>query len=207
MDVPAAGTIRVQWPRLRPWCWNVAVGRPGNGTRRQVGGGDPDPLLPGDRAHQHRRGISRRVAVVAFAAAAWTIGVLTWTAERPGYDFVAFYAAARLVATGSPALVTDPAALLVAEHDALPERTILLNDPNPPALALIMAPLGLLPIDAAFAVWTALAVAALTGAAYFLGRLVDPAQRGRLVAFALLAPTSLIALPEGQTTPFALLAV
>ena len=93
------------------------------------------------------------------------------------------------------------------EHAAIPERTILLNDPNPPALALLMAPLGALPIVAAYAIWTALGATALAGAAYLLGRLAEPHQRMRLLPFAILAPPSLIALAEGQTTPFVLLAV
>ena len=47
----------------------------------------------------------------------------------------------------------------------------------------------------------------LLAAAYLLGRLADPRQRMRLLPFAILAPPSLIALAEGQTTPFVLLAV
>ncbi len=93
------------------------------------------------------------------------------------------------------------------EHAALPQRTILLNNPNPPALALLMAPLGALPLVPAYAIWAALGAAALAAAAYFLGRLADVRQRMRLLPFAILAPPSLIALTEGQTTPFVLLAV
>jgi len=93
------------------------------------------------------------------------------------------------------------------EHAAIPERTILLNNPNPPALALLMAPLGALPIVPAYAIWAALGAMALAAAGYFLGRLADPGQRMRLLPFAILAQPSLIALTEGQTTPFVLLAV
>jgi len=93
------------------------------------------------------------------------------------------------------------------EHATLPERTILLNDPNPPALALLMAPLGALPLATAFAIWTALGAAALAAAAFLLGRLAEETQRMRLLPIAILAPPSLIALTEGQTTPFVLLAV
>ncbi|MGH2472736.1 MAG: glycosyltransferase family 87 protein [Candidatus Limnocylindria bacterium] len=132
---------------------------------------------------------------------------MTWSTEPAGYDFVAFYAAARLVATGAASSVTDADALLAMEHAALPERTILLNDPNPPALALLMAPLGALPIVPAYAIWAALGAVALAGAAYLLGRLADPRQRMRLFPFTVLAPPSLIALTQGQTTPFILLAV
>lgn len=93
------------------------------------------------------------------------------------------------------------------EHSALPQRTIFLNNPNPPALALLMAPLGALPLATAYAIWAALGAVALAAAAYFLGPLADPRQRLRLLPFAILAPPSLIALAEGQTTPFVLLAV
>jgi hypothetical protein len=132
---------------------------------------------------------------------------VTWSSEPAGYDFVALYSAARLVATGAASSVTDANALLAMEHATIPQRTILLNDPNPPALALLMAPLGALPLVPAFAIWTALGAAALAAAAYLLGRLADPRQRMRLLPFAILAPPSLIALAEGQTTPFVLLAV
>jgi len=141
------------------------------------------------------------------AAAAWLIAFVTWSVEPAGYDFVALYAAARLVATGAASSVTDADALLAMEHTALPERTIFLNNPNPPALALLMAPLGALPIVPAYAIWAGLGAAALAGAAYFLGALADARQRMRLLPFAILAPSSLIALAEGQTTPFVLLAV
>ena len=132
---------------------------------------------------------------------------MTWSTEPAGYDFVALYAAARLVATGAASSVTDADALLAIEHAALPERTILLNDPNPPALALLMAPLGALPLVPAYAVWAALGAVALAAAAHQLGRLADPRQRMRLLPFAILAPPSLIALAEGQTTPLVLFAV
>lgn len=103
--------------------------------------------------------------------------------------------------------MTDADALLTMEHATLAQRTILLNDPNPPALALLMAPLGALPLVPAYAIWAALGAAALACAAYLLGRLADEGQRLRLLPFAILAPPSLIALAEGQTTPFVLLAV
>jgi multidrug transporter EmrE-like cation transporter len=103
--------------------------------------------------------------------------------------------------------VTDANALLAMEHATRPERTILLNDPNPPALALLMAPLGVLPLALAYGIWAALGAAALAVAGDLLGRLSNRTQRVRLLPFAVLGPTSLIALVQGQTTPFVLLAV
>src|SRR2546423_3755202 len=205
--VPIAGAVRLHWQGIRAWCWNVAMGRSGNGTRGQIGGGDPEALLPRDRYHEPRRRLARIAVVAVLAAASWLIAFVTWSTEPAGYDFVALYAAARLVATGAPSSVTDADALLAMEHAAIPERTIFLNNPNPPALALLMAPLGVLPIVAAYAIWAGLGAAALAAAAYFLGPLADARQRMRLLPFAILAPPSLIALAEGQTTPLVLLAV
>jgi multidrug transporter EmrE-like cation transporter len=132
---------------------------------------------------------------------------VSWSGQPAAYDFIALYSAARLVATGAAPSVTDAVALLAMEHATRPERTILLNDPNPPALALLMAPLGALPLAPAYAIWTLLGAVALAAAAGLLGRLAPPAQRVRLLPFAMLGPTSLIALVQGQTTPFVLLAV
>jgi multidrug transporter EmrE-like cation transporter len=147
------------------------------------------------------------VGVTLCAIAAWLIAFFTWSTQPAAYDFVALYAAARLVATGQAASVTDPEALLAMEHATLPARTILLNDPNAPALALLMAPLGALPLTVAYAAWSALGVLAMLAAARRLGYLADAAQPARLLPFAMLAPSSLIALAHGQTTPFVLLAV
>src|SRR3989475_3095981 len=207
MAVPASGAFRLHRQGVRTWCWNVAVGRPGNGTRREVGGGDPEALLPRDRDQNARRSLARVTTAAVLAAAAWLIAFVSWSIEPAGYDFVALYAAARLVATGAATSVTDADALLRMEHATLPERTILLNNPNPPALALLMAPLGALPLVPAYALWAAPGAVARAAATYFLGPLADARQRMRLLPFAILAPPSLIALAEGQTTPFVLLAV
>lgn len=147
----------------------------------------------------------RAAAVAATCVAAWAIAFATWSSRPAGFDFVALYASARLVATGHPADVVRRAALMAAEHDALPAREVFLNDPNPPALALLMAPLALLPIAWAYALYTALAVAALAAALHLLGDLVTRERRGPLFLLGMLAPTSLIPLAEGQTAPFMLL--
>src|SRR5207237_714082 len=151
LAIPVAGAFRLCREGIRAWCWNVAVGRAGNGTRREVGGGDPPTLLPRDRDHDRGRRLAPVAAAAVLAAAAWLIAFVTWSTEPAGYDFVALYSAARLVANGAASSVTDAGALLAMEHASLPERTILLNDPNPPALALLMAPLGALPLLPLFA--------------------------------------------------------
>jgi hypothetical protein len=148
----------------------------------------------------------RLKALVAYAALAAAIAGLAHAASPAGYDFVALYAAARLVATGRGAHATDAGALLAEEQAALPERTIFLNDPNLPAVALLMAPLGALPYWAAYLAMLALSTAALAVAAALLAPLAG-AQRGRLLPFALLGLPSVVALVQGQTTPLVLCAV
>ncbi|HEX4744437.1 MAG TPA: glycosyltransferase 87 family protein [Candidatus Limnocylindria bacterium] len=127
--------------------------------------------------------------------------------QPAAFDFVALYAGARLVATGQGHLVTDGDALLAMERAAQPDRTVLLNNPNVPALSGVLAPLGALPYDAAFVVMLTISTAALAAAAVLLGPLARADQRGRLLIFALLAPPSLIALLQGQTTALVLLGV
>jgi multidrug transporter EmrE-like cation transporter len=97
--------------------------------------------------------------------------------------------------------------VFVVEHEAVPARTIVMGHANVPALSYFMAPLGALPIEVAYAIWTALGVLALVAAALLLGHLAERSQRHLLFPLALLAPTSLIALVQGQTTPFILLFV
>lgn len=140
-------------------------------------------------------------------AAAWLVAYLAHRSEPAAFDFVALYAAARLVATGRGALVTDADALLLIEREAQPARTVLLNNPNVPALSGLLAPLGALPYEVAFVVMLTLSTVALVAAALLLAPLARAEQRGRLLLFALLAPPSLIALLQGQTTPLVLLAV
>ena len=151
--------------------------------------------------------LRRAPAILAICAAAWLIGWVTQRAAPAGFDFIAIYASARLVATGNPGAVTDRDAIFAVEHATLPERTVFLNNPNPPALSLILAPIGTLPFDVAYAVMLTLGVGALAASAFLLAPLAAADQRLRLFPFALLAPPSTIALAQGQTTPFMLLAV
>lgn len=151
--------------------------------------------------------LRRALAILAVCAAAWLIGWVTQRSSPAGFDFIAIYASARLVATGNGGAVTDRDAIFAVEHATLPERTIFLNNPNPPALSLILAPIGALPFDVAYAVMLTLGVAALAASSFLLAPLAAGEARLRLFPFALLAPPSTIALAQGQTTPFMLLIV
>ncbi len=145
--------------------------------------------------------------MLVVCAAAWAIAFATWSASPASFDFVALYSSARLVATGHVADVTDRQAIQRMEHETRPERTLFLNNPNPPVVSLLLAPLGFLPFELAYVVMLTLLVAALAAAAVLLGALAPPEQRRRLFPFAMLAPPALIALVQGQTTPLILLAV
>jgi hypothetical protein len=144
---------------------------------------------------------------VAVALIAFVVAALSGAVDLQAHDFVAIYAAARLVALGRGPEILDPNAILQMEHAVQPARDLLLPWVHPPAVALLLAPLGALPILPAFAVMTALGTAALAVAAYRLAPLAAAGQRHRLYPFALLAPTSTIALTQGQTTPEVLLLV
>src|SRR5207302_1523978 len=139
LAIPASRALRVRRQGLRPRCRNVTMGRAGNGSRGSIGGADPHPLLPGNRGHLGRRPLG---LIALCAVAAWLIAFITWSNGPWGYDFIALYSAARLVATGHAADVTDLPSLIAMERSVQPEAR--LNDPNLPALALLMAPLGAL---------------------------------------------------------------
>jgi hypothetical protein len=151
--------------------------------------------------------LRRAPVVLVVCAAAWAIAFATWSVSPASFDFVALYSSARLVATGRATEVTDRNAILRMENETRPERTLFLNNPNPPVVSLLLAPLGFLPFEVAYAVMLTLLVAALAAAAILLGTLAPPEQRRRLFPFAMLAPPALIALVQGQTTPLILLAV
>lgn len=149
--------------------------------------------------------MKRGVLIGLTSIVAFAIALAGWRASPASYDFLALYSSARLVATGHAADVADRDAILRVEHETRPERTLLLNNPNPPALALVLAPLGALPFDIAYAVMLATLVAALAAANVLMAPLA--VGRAWLFPFAMLAPPSLIALVQGQTTPLILLAI
>src|SRR2546425_9824222 len=111
------------------------MGCAGDGAPGPLGERDPHPLLPGHRAHEHRRRVTRVARGLVLALAAWLVAFAVHTAEPAGYDFIALYATARLVATGHGGEGTDPAAPFALEPPILSERTGLLLHPNVPSPA------------------------------------------------------------------------
>jgi len=149
----------------------------------------------------------RALAILVVCAAAWGIAFAAWSVSPATFDFIALYSSARLVALGRAAEVTDREAIAEIEHEIRPERTRFLNNPNPPVVSLLLAPLGFLPFELAYGVMLTLLVATLAAAAILLGALAPPERRRRLFPFAMLGPPALIALVQGQTTPLILLAL
>jgi hypothetical protein len=110
-----------------------------------------------------------------------------------GYDFMAFWSAARLALAGQPAAAFDAAAISAVQHAAVPARPDIWFPWHYPPTALLAAlPLGLMPYPAALVVFTAASCALW---ATLVRRLfTDP--RAWLVAAA--APAGLFNLFDGQ---------
>lgn len=135
---------------------------------------------------------------VAFAGAVGALAI----ARPAAMDFIAHYAASTLVLAGNGAAILDPSAVQAAERAAAPERELLIPYLQVPALALIRAPLALLPFEGAFALMAILDVAAIVASVALL------APRDRAVAAMLLvAPPAAVAVAQAQTSPLALLLV
>ncbi|MDP9320136.1 MAG: glycosyltransferase 87 family protein [Chloroflexota bacterium] len=146
----------------------------------------------------------RRVAVASAAVVLFVGGSALLLADIGRHDFLAFYAAARLVAQGQGASIVDPAAILATEQAAEPRVVTVLPWVHPPAVALLLAPLGALPFAFAGMAMVALDVACLVWAIYRMRTLAAPAQRVSLFAIALTAPPAISSLQQGQTTPIVL---
>lgn len=141
------------------------------------------------------------VVALVFAAVAAAAAM----AQPAAMDFIAHYAAASLVLSGQGASVLDPAAVLAAERAAAPEREALLPYIRPPAFALLMAPLALLPFKMAFALTAALDAAILVASV----ALLLPRGKGArsIGALLLIAPPAALAVAHAQMSPLALLLV
>jgi uncharacterized protein len=100
------------------------------------------------------------VALVFIAAWAYsTFGgspPLTRSGEPILGDYVAFYAAGRMVLEGNPGAIYDPVAVREAQADATQGLVPDLYDPlrNPPFVALAFAPLALLSPLSSFVLWS-----------------------------------------------------
>ncbi|MGE5271849.1 MAG: glycosyltransferase family 87 protein [Thiohalocapsa sp.] len=110
-----------------------------------------------------------------------------------GYDFMAFWSAARLALAGLPAAAYDEAMIGAVQHAAVPAAPgIVFPWHYPPIFLLPVAPLGLLPYAASLALFVLLSAA--VWALLVHHALHD--RRAWIVAAA--APASLITLLDGQ---------
>jgi Glycosyltransferase family 87 len=110
-----------------------------------------------------------------------------------GYDFMAFWSAARLALAGHPEAAFDGAAITAIQHEAVPFLSnIWFPWHYPPIFLLVVAPLGVLPYPAALALFV-LGTAVLW--ALLVGQIL-PDRRAWIVAAA--APAGLITLLDGQ---------
>src|SRR5437016_5440043 len=110
-----------------------------------------------------------------------------------GYDFMAYWSAARLALAGRPEAVFDESAIAAVQHAAVPSLPgIVFPWHYPPIFLLPVAPLGLLPYAASLALFVVV-MAALWA---LLVRRILPDKRGWIVAAA--APAGLIGLLDGQ---------
>lgn len=110
------------------------------------------------------------------AAVCWVI----WTQPR-SVDFLAFWAAGRMVLEGAGAAIYDVEAHRAVERLAVAEVR-LMPFPYPPPFALIVAPFGALSYGAAFAAWVGVTAALyLCAARAWMPRLLALAQPSVLI--------------------------
>lgn len=145
-----------------------------------------------------------RAAALGVAIAFGVAVAATAMTTPAAMDFVAQYAAARLVATGDGAAVLDPDAVLAAERTVAPERVRLLPFVQPPAVALLISPLAVLPYGSAFLVMAILDAAAIAAAVVLLRRRDAPLLPAALL---LAGPPAVLAIAHGQTSAVVLLLV
>lgn len=87
-------------------------------------------------------------------------------------DFLAFFAAGRLVLEGHPAGLYLPSAITAIERTIIPGpvgANGYMPFLNPPFAAVVLAPLALLPTELARVIWAGINGTALAGAALAIG--------------------------------------
>lgn len=146
-----------------------------------------------------------RVAALA-AASIVAAAAVALALERPeAMDFVPLYAAARLVATGQGTAILDPAAIIATEREFAAQAAIPLFV-HPPAVSLLLAPLGALPFGIAFAAMAFLDALLVIASIAFLARR-SGGLRPLALAILAIAPPAALAVAHGQTSPLVLLLV
>lgn len=139
--------------------------------------------------------------ILVLAAFQYTILALFILGASPdfvvGGDFVAFWSAARETLNGDLAALYASDGLAAAMQLHRPEASVDgLTWQYPPHASLIFAPIGLLPFEAAYALWCGLGLAAFAAVLYSVG------VRGRALAALMATLPVLIVLNTGQNALF-----
>lgn len=151
------------------------------------------------------------IGLLIVSIAAIILGVFALEEGQGEPDFLAYWAAARLLVTGENPY--DPVALRALVVDTRPDRQVdrggAFASWNPPWLLIALLPFGLLPFDVAVSVWMLCNIALLGAAPALTWRLVgEPSdKRAPLVVFAasLLSGQSLTTMLTGQISSLILI--
>ena len=124
------------------------------------------------------------LALVAAGAGPWIEVAAAFLGRRTPFwiaeDFTAFYAAAKLIISGSGHRIFDISAIAAAERAAAGHQvggTGVLAYFNPPFFALAFAPLTVLSLEQAYQVWTILSLGLLALNGWLLWRIAAPLPR------------------------------
>jgi hypothetical protein len=161
-----------------------------------------------------KRARTYSIALCVVYLAIWGTGVvsgqspLTSSNEPIGGDYIAFYAAGRLIAQGHSELMYDRAAIEAVQAAALNGRIADFYDAyrNPPFFALVFAPIGLLDLVPSFVVWTVISVAILAAALWQAGSAsLSSIGRLSLLVVGLGFPAVYFCLIDGQNSTLSFL--
>ena len=142
----------------------------------------------------------RDMAAIATACSLWLfLGSFALDQARH-HDFLCLYTGGWMVVHGRTADLYDPAAQLAFQREVIHSTSGLMPYIRPPFHALLMAPLGLLPLNTAFAVWLAGQIALLVGCWAWGSRRFGP---GAALVGSVFMPTAL-GIAHGQDCILAL---
>ncbi|MGC8633898.1 MAG: glycosyltransferase 87 family protein [Candidatus Limnocylindrales bacterium] len=124
------------------------------------------------------------------------------------HDFLAFYAAGKLVLDGNPGGLYQGGALSAIQRTIIPSpvgANGYMPFINPPFAAVAFAPLAALPAQAARAVWAFLSLLLLAAAGAWIARALPPLRRALGVLLLVLSFPAYHSLAEGQWSAVMLL--
>lgn len=141
--------------------------------------------------------------VMLMALAFWGATGLLRVSHAMNHDFLAFYVGGLLARQGHQQDLYDTTLQMRAQRQIAPDSEALVPYIRPPVFAFVFAPLTLLPLKTAFAVWVAIQAAALVAAGWWVARRFGS---DGLVYLAFFQPVA-IAIFNGQDSAVLLLVV